>query len=416
MLRILIGPIKAMSRVAEKISQGDLDQHLRVRTSDEVGTLAQAFNQMSENLKKAKDDLIEANLTLERKVEERTKELKDAQEQLILNAHRAGMADIATGVLHNIGNALNSIGVRLEMLTKRINQMDVRFLRRIHEALTNNQGHLDAYLSTDRVGMRMLPALSQILDGYEAGLQEMSTDHGFITHKIQHVIEIILLQQSYAGSGSKKEHLDVVPLVNDAVAILGESLAKRKINVVNNILPLPALTCNKYELSQVFVNLIKNAMEAIDIRKRSGDGLITIDGSIYFEGGRKGVLLTFRDNGIGIEPERLTDLFKFGFTTKAERGGKGFGLHSCDAYIRSSGGYIRAVSEGVGKGATFKIWLPVTSEDTPSGSDDGQAGPDDGQAGPDDGRAGPDDGRAGPDDGQAGLEGASSQNESKGQQ
>jgi signal transduction histidine kinase len=170
---------------------------------------------------------------------------------------------------------------------------------------------------------------------------------------IEHINQIVSMQQSYARVAGHEETLDVRQLIEDAIEINAAGLDRHDVHVRREIGPLPLIVVDKHKVLQILVNLISNAKYALSESGRP-DKLLTIRARTEREGF---ICLRVEDNGIGILPENLTRIFGHGFTTR--RGGHGFGLHSGALAARELGGSLTAQSEGAGKGATFTLCLPL---------------------------------------------------------
>ncbi|MBI3861169.1 MAG: hypothetical protein HY290_04665 [Planctomycetia bacterium] len=295
------------------------------------------------------------NRRIEAEVVARTAELKAAQEQNLKMARQAGMADIATNVLHNVGNVLNSVNVSASIISDKLHKSGTADLRRATALLEEHRDDPSGYLASDPRG-RHLPnffiELGRQMTADEAGLLAEVTS---LTKSIGHIKEIVAVQQSYAGGAGFVEEASVAELLDDAVQIEAASLARHKIEVVRNYASLPAVRIDRHKFLQIIVNLMSNAKHAVidgpaDVRQ------ITIRLS---QPGRNRIRVEVADNGVGIEAKNLTRVFSQGFTTRKE--GHGFGLHGAANLAGELGGKITADSAGPGRGATFTFEFTVST-------------------------------------------------------
>jgi PAS domain S-box-containing protein len=286
--------------------------------------------------------------------------LKQAQEELEMTHKRllessrsAGMAEVATDVLHNVGNTLNSINVSCALILDRVKQRSFANLAKIPELLRQNSGQLDLFLTADAQGKCVSEYLEVVAQTFEQDQAFLVNELTELRGHIEHINQIVSMQQSYARVAGLEEALDVRQLIEDAIEINSAGLDRHDVHVRREIEPLPLILVDKHKVLQILVNLISNAKYALSESGRP-DKLLTLRARPELEGF---ICLHVEDNGIGIPAENLTRIFAHGFTTR--RGGHGFGLHSGALAARELGGALTAHSEGPGKGATFTLRLPL---------------------------------------------------------
>jgi signal transduction histidine kinase len=305
-------------------------------------------------IKRVNQELQGANENLEQRVQERTRELRQAQSELVATARRAGMAEIATNVLHNVGNVLNSVNVSAGLITSSVRASKVQGLTKAIQMINEHTGDLGAFLTLDSKG-KLLPhylgQLSQVLVTEQQGVVEELTS---LTRSVDHIKEIIATQQANAGTSSLVEPAQISDLAEDALRMNMGALTRRHVAVEKAFASLPELPLDKGRILQVLVNLIGNAGQAVEaMTDREPRLTLSIDTS---QGGAA-LRVRVADNGVGIAPGDLTRVFAHGFTTK--KGGHGFGLHSAVLAAREMGGTLTAHSDGLGTGATFTLELPI---------------------------------------------------------
>ncbi len=280
-------------------------------------------------------------------------EVRTLREQLALARRQASMAEVATGALHNVGNVLNSVSVAASLVDDRLRQSRVNNLGKALALLHEHRGDLASFLAEDPKG-KMLPSYLETLAEHLVAehadlLREMET----LNKNVDHIKEIVAVQQSYARQCGVTETLDAAELVQDAIRMNLGAFERHGITIVREFAPVPPVTVDKHKVLQILINLMRNAKYAMDeapeMEKR-----LTIGLSCRTNGR---VAITITDNGIGIAPENLGRIFEHGFTTK--RDGHGFGLHSGAVAAREMGGQLTVTSEGLGKGATFCLELPI---------------------------------------------------------
>lgn len=293
-----------------------------------------------------------SNEEIERQVVERTTELSRTQAELLETSRLAGMAEVATSVLHNVGNVLNSVGVSAELATSKVREFRTGSLKNVAELLQQNSADLPAFLATDPRG-KMLPdyllkLALHLSEPQQAILQEME----MLKKNIDHIKEIVAMQQRYARGTGVVEVLSVADLVDDSIRINAASLTRHEVNVVCEIDQVPPLKTDRHKAMQILVNLLSNAKHALD--QSEGDRRMMVRVTQNLEGLLEIAVI---DNGTGIAPENLSRIFSHGFTTK--KLGHGFGLHSGALAARELGGTLKAHSDGPGLGATFTLTLPL---------------------------------------------------------
>lgn len=296
--------------------------------------------------------LEETQHMIEVQVAERTAELQDLQKRHLEMARRAGMAEIATSVLHNVGNVLNSVNISTSVIGECLRDLSLPDLERATGLLREHAGDLSQFLTQDARG-RHLPAFLIELSGHMAGNQErVLAEVTALSKNIEHIKDIVTLQQSYAGVAGFVEEVSVVELIEDAIRINSASLGRHHIEIVREFEDQPNVVLAKQKFLQVLVNLLSNAkysvMESTNPARRITVRLARGDDRVRVE---------INDTGVGIPAENLTRIFSHGFTTR--KAGHGFGLHSAGILVREMDGLISAASDGPERGATFIVEIPV---------------------------------------------------------
>ncbi len=285
--------------------------------------------------------------------------LRRVHRDLLDASRRAGMSEVATSVLHNVGNVLNSVNISAGLAADKIGGLKTGALNRIAGILGEHRHDLPEFLSKDPQGAQ-LPAFVAQLAGHFAGEQESAlSELNSLRTNIEHINEIVSMQQSYSTDGGLIEVMPAADVIEIALKINAAAFERHGTRVVRDFdTSLPALPVDRNKLLLVLVNLIRNAKYACDDGGGS-DKCITL-GTRLGENGC--VEISVHDNGVGIPPENMNRIFEHGFTTR--KGGHGFGLHSSALAVRDMGGSLRAASGGHGRGATFTIGLPLCPETT----------------------------------------------------
>lgn len=280
-------------------------------------------------------------------------ELDRLNKQLVETSRHAGMAEVATGVLHNVGNVLNSVNVSLTLVRDQLEKSEVGSLRKVADMLQSQAGEAATFLTTDPKG-RLIPGfIIQLAKQLGQEHTRFREQHERLTRNVEHIKEIVAMQQNYANVSAIPEAISISSLVDDALQIHTTGLERHGVRIVREFFEVPPIIVDKHKVLQILVNLIHNAKYALDASGRA-DRRLTV--SIARNGGER-VKITVEDNGIGIPSENLTRIFSLGFTTR--KGGHGFGLHSGANAAKEMGGTLKAHSEGPGKGAIFTLELPI---------------------------------------------------------
>ncbi len=283
-------------------------------------------------------------------------QLDKLNRQLMHTSRQAGMAEVATGVLHNVGNVLNSVSVLATVVADRLRRSRVANLRRATAILRKQKGHLAEFLAADPKGKLLPEYLSTVADqlvGERSKLIELMNSVG---QHIEHIKEIVAMQQSYAKVSGVYENLAVTRLVEDALRINAAAFDRHRIDLVREFdKNLPAVCVDRHKVLQILINLLRNAKYALARRSEHDKRIVVRVGMASPDR----VKISIGDNGVGIAPDDMTRIFNRGFTTK--KNGHGFGLHSGANGAEEMGGTLTAHSDGPGKGAEFTLELPTAA-------------------------------------------------------
>lgn len=327
---VVLRPIKALTDHAVRTGQSEnFRAKFGLDRDDEIGTLSDAFDEMMTKLEQARSALVET-------------------------ARTAGMSEIATGILHNVGNVLNSVNISASLVSQRVEGLCIDDLQRLAEVITDHKDDLASFLSNDPRGQHIQPFLSALVVELSEEQRSIRTEVDSLTNGIDHICELIKSQQSLAKGTKLIEPTDLSERLDEALRITqrvhgvdGELVVVRRFDEISE------LSLDKHKLLEILVNLVQNARQAM--ARCDGPRELTLELRRIADGK---VLLAVGDSGIGIPEEDLERVFNMGFTTRDD--GHGFGLHSSANAAVEMGGRLYAVSDGPGRGAKFCLELPMT--------------------------------------------------------
>ena len=355
MKKIVLRKIKQLSAHAKRIGAGDLDLKIDLQTDDELGKLAQTLNAMVATIKASQAELKRHQEHLESLVKARTRELEDAQEEIVGKAMEVARAQLAAMVLHNIGNAMTPINVQIEAMKADQSEAVVLYLEKCYHDLNANSADLNAYVNADPRGREIFSYMGELIASVQAKEKRGADALEKMDRAISYVSEILVMQQSYTASEEEfRESVDLNALVDDALQIQIGSLERKGIVVDQELAAhLPRVLIDKNRLMQVLINLLKNGSEALeslepDNRKKTiRITTFAVDGHVGFE---------IEDNGIGLDRDNIDHIFDFG---KSYQRSTGLGLYYCKMFVEDNGGTLKISSFAGGQGttvrATFKI-------------------------------------------------------------
>jgi len=295
-------------------------------------------------------------------VELANRQIQQQQEQLVLSARESGMMEMSSGIIHNIGNAINSMGLRLEkLISTSKNDLDrpVHFLEnRIIPLIQDHlsKGTLQTFLAKDPQGVKILYAFGEVFQNMHLLHHQFNEDLSFIDNQLVHISEIISLQQNFVGALGTEDYVDFNSVIRESLNMWRDSLHKRNIGVVLNLRSNLTVLADRSQFIQIFINFIKNSMEAIE-EKNESDGIIRISTENMDCEGKNSIKILCWDNGCGIPEERMNTLFQFGMSSKKKKkGGQGFGLFFCKKIVDKYSGEL-SVRSVKGEFTEFQIIL-----------------------------------------------------------
>ena len=290
-----------------------------------------------------------------RDVTERKKaeaELTKTQKELLKTSRLAGMAEVATGVLHNVGNVLNSVNVSATLVTDMVKKSRSDSLAKVVKMLRVHDADLGAFITLDPKGKQVPAFLGTLAEHHAKEQNVLLKELANLQQNIEHIKEVVSMQQSFARVSGVIEKVEVSELIEDALRMNVSSLVRHDIEVVRQFPEASTIEVDKHKVLQILVNLVRNAKHACDESGREDKKL-----TLRVETDVERVRISVSDNGVGIPADNLNRIFNHGFTTKKD--GHGFGLHSGANAAKELGGSLTVHSDGTGRGATFIVELPL---------------------------------------------------------
>jgi len=345
--------LKERQRVdeAEQKAQAQLESRVKEQTAELI---------------KANEGLQETAATLQAEIVRRKKaqaEMEKTHKELLQVSRAAGMSEVATGVLHNVGNVLNSINISASIVSEHLNEFNIANIAKAANLMKEKGDQIGDFMTKDPRGKQLPDYLAQLATHLSTEQSLLIKEIGFVKMKIEHVKEIVAAQQNYGKVAAVAERVKVQNLIDDVFRIHASELAEHNVKVHQEIpLNLPEIVVDKHKLLQILLNLLSNAKHAVVDSGRNGKEV-----TVRVTNGDNRLRIAMTDNGIGISPPILRKIFNHGFTTR-KKGGHGFGLHSGALAAKEMGGQLVAHSDGPGLGATFTLEIPVQPAPTPTAS------------------------------------------------
>jgi C4-dicarboxylate-specific signal transduction histidine kinase len=337
--RSFVSPIRAMMDFSRKVAGGELSDRLTIKPPGELADLRDYLNQMTADLERREQ---------ERKIA--AAQAEEMQRELLSVSRMAGMAEVATGVLHNVGNVLNSLNVSVSLMSDQVRNSRTAALSKSVDLYEAFPGGLPAFLATDKgkVLPGYLRTVSQrLVDENKNVLTELSS----VAKNVDHIKTIVAMQQSYARPSNTDEPVVLASVIDDALRMGEASFAKHGIEVIKDYAEGATVMTDRHKLLQILINLISNSRHAL---KDQPDGVQRL--TVAVRANTDGTSIAISDTGVGIPADNLRKLFQHGFTTK--KNGHGFGLHASANAAKEIGGSLVVTSDGAGLGATFTLQLP----------------------------------------------------------
>ena len=279
--------------------------------------------------------------------------LEALHRQLLDASRQAGMAEVASGVLHNVGNVLNSLNVSATLVADKVRASRVARLTQVADLLRTHADDLGAFVTADDKGRQLPDYVRQLADHLTSDQSAILGELDALMKNVEHIKSIIHMQPGYARNLSLVEPVALAELLDEVLKMNAASFERHGLTVARDYADAPVVTVDKHMVLQVLVNLIRNARHALRDSGRP-DKRLTVRAARH---GDDFVRVEVRDNGVGIAAEDLARIWEYGFTTKKD--GRGVGLHNSALAAKAIGGSLEARSDGPNQGATFVFEIPM---------------------------------------------------------
>lgn len=311
------------------------------------------------SVREENDKLKEENERLEEELAERTKEvesnieqLEKAEAELAEKSRKAGMAEIAAGVLHNVANVLSSVNSSNTFIKDTAKNSNVDGLIKANQLLRDHIDHIDQFIFEDPKGKKLLKYYLKLEEPLKKERDDIVSQSERLDEKISIINDVIIAQQSHAGSVRNTSETSLTDIVEITLSLQDDLADQDSLNIIKDLKATTPVIAERSKLIHVLVNFIKNAVESMEENHPENKNLTIKSWEDSYK-----VYLSVTDNGSGIKDENLDKIFAHTYTTKKK--GHGFGLHSSANYMQEMGGKIEVVSQGVGKGTTFTLVFPI---------------------------------------------------------
>ena len=328
-----------------------------------INVMGQSFVELVEMREQSRRDAVRLAQAL--KQHERIElERHQLQNELQQASRLAGKAEIATGVLHNVGNVMNSVNVAASVIQTSLREDIEERMEACIQLLAEQEDDLPGFFSSDPRACHLVPFLRNLHSVH----REVQNEVKDLIKKVDHVNQVVAAQQSFAFVGGLNEVAQVNEVVDEAIRITEERLQRHQIHLQTRFETIPEAVVDRQRLIQILVNLINNARNAIE-DSAATERQITL--ATFVDESRACIAVEVADTGVGIASQDLGKIFQFGFSNRKQKGGHGFGLHHSVNSAAEVNWNLSARSAGRDLGATFRLEIPLTHPERTAGIDPG---------------------------------------------
>ena len=280
-------------------------------------------------------------------------ERQKLNERLVDASRAAGIAEVAVGVLHNVGNALNSVNISASLIQNNIRKSAFQNLERLTGLIEEHPGDFGEFVANDRRGRKIPEYMLKVTDALRDERSKITTEFQNLISNVDHIKKIVAVQQETARTRKLNQTLSIQEVIQEAIAVNDSPQSNHQITIRPHIQEdLPDIESDRRKILHILANLLDNAMDSL-VESANPDPRI----DIYVRAAENEVLIEVSDNGVGIPNGLLSTIFQHGFSTQVDN--HGFGLHCSANAAAELRGSLIAISEGTGHGATFRLALPI---------------------------------------------------------
>lgn len=330
---------------------GSILIYLYIEHGRKVVAVREEINELKEENEALKEELTRKINEIE-KIAER---LRKAEEELEDKSKKAGMAEIAAGVLHNVANVLSSVNSSNTFIQDTAKYSKIDGLVKANKLLREHIDHIDQFIFEDPRGKKLLNYYLKLEEPLKKEREDIVSQSERLDEKISIISDVITAQQSHAVSNQITSETDLSEIVESTLSLQEDLVDDYKLDITTELKAGTPVIAQRSKLIHVLVNFIKNAGESME-ENGDDDKKLMIK---TWEDSYK-VYLSVMDNGKGIKVENIDKIFSHTYTTKNK--GHGFGLHSSANYMKEMGGKIEVDSKGNGMGTTFTLVFPIIRE------------------------------------------------------
>jgi signal transduction histidine kinase len=378
--RSLTRPLATLMGGMEKVSGGDLNTHIDVKSKDEIAILAKSFNDMIEDLKDSRQKLEEINLELENKVKDRTRQLekqnhavKEAQEALLRTTRLAAVGEIAGRAAHEVLNPLTALMARVQQMQKKLRGEDeVNMLKDIQAAWLKdvNEGGFEKLVKGWKEASQLNQEISiwhedmenvtHVVKGWEEKVAQLMKDSDFLISEGNRINRIVGGMRSLSVVRGERKTLKGHEIIHECINIMADLFNQSEITIVESFEAKDdTIYVDRDEFIQSMTNMLRNSLQAIQAAMKNGPYRGKVEVKTADAGGKFSIEIV--DNGVGISAENQLKLFESQFSTKSPDEGTGLGLSISRRFMRAFGGDIEFVESMPMVRTVFRVILPLPS-------------------------------------------------------
>ena len=371
LMSVIFQPITNLTAAVNSAhEENNYDVRAETQKRDELGQLIINFNTMLDRFKQINQELKQSNEDLKQKVTQHRdaeKQLKATHNQLLETSRLAGMAEVATGMLHNVGNTLTSVNVSATVISEKLQNSDIKHFYKLNALFQENADDLINFFQTSPKASKIAGFMSNLEQVLKKEHQLYQEEIECLRKNVNHIRDIIETQQSFSKVVGFKEIVNPTDLMDNALFLNDGDILKYNVQVNKDYDFTERIMVERHKVLQILVNLVRNAIQATKSNKEYEREIV-----VYVHAhGDDCVQFQVNDNGMGISSDNLKRIFQHGFTTKDS--GHGFGLHSSALFAKEMGGSLSAYSDGVDQGASFVLTIPANFEAVASTNHDHSA-------------------------------------------